>query len=142
MNVRKAAVATFVLSVISVSGPEFLPACFGSPVGQAQVAGQPAVARRIGAIKAMQGNTITLAPDSGPDVAVTVQPSARILRIAPGERDLKNATPVQLQDLQVGDRVRVRGQASADGASIAALEPSAATQQRRPGLIPGRLFHT
>jgi hypothetical protein len=122
MNVRKAAVATFVLSVISVSGPEFLPACFGSPVGQAQVAGQPAVARRIGAIKAMQGNTITLAPDSGPDVAVTVQPSARILRIAPGERDLKNATPVQLQDLQVGDRVRVRGQASADGASIAALE--------------------
>jgi hypothetical protein len=122
MNVRKSAVATFVLSVISVSGPEFLPACFGSPVGQAQVAGQPAVARRIGAIKAMQGNTITLAPDSGPDVAVTVQPSARILRIAPGERDLKNATPVQLQDLQVGDRVRVRGQASADGASIAALE--------------------
>jgi hypothetical protein len=122
MNVRKAAVATFVLSVISVSGPEFLPACFGSPVGQAQGAGQPAVARRIGAIKAMQGNTITLAPDSGPDVAVIVQPSARILRIAPGERDLKNATPVQLQDLQVGDRVRVRGQASADGASIAALE--------------------
>jgi hypothetical protein len=122
MNVRKSAVVTFVLSVISVSGPEFLPACFGSPVGQPQVAGQPAVARRIGAIKAMQGNTITLAPDSGPDVAVTVQPSARILRIAPGERDLKNATPVQLQDLQVGDRVRVRGQASADGASIAALE--------------------
>jgi hypothetical protein len=44
------------------------------------------------------------------------------LRIAPGEKDLKNATPVQLSDLQVGDRIRVRGQASADGASIAALE--------------------
>jgi len=53
---------------------------------------------------------------------VTVQPNAHIVRIAPGERDLKNAAPVPLQDLQVGDRVRVRGQASADGTSIAALE--------------------
>ena len=41
--------------------------------------------------------------------AVTVQPNARILRITPGAKDLKNATPLQLQDLQVGDRVRVRG---------------------------------
>ncbi len=61
-------------------------------------------------------------PDSGPEIAVTVQPNARLLRIAPGEKDLKNATPVQLQDLQVGDRIRVRGQASADAKSIAALE--------------------
>jgi hypothetical protein len=63
-----------------------------------------------------------LTPDSGPEVAVTVQPNARILRIAPGAKDLKNAAPVQLQDLRVGDRVRVRGQESADGTSIAALE--------------------
>jgi hypothetical protein len=122
MNAKKIAIATLVFSVTGWSGAEFLPACFASAVGQAQVAGQPAVARRIGAIKAINGNAITLTPDSGPDVAVTVQPNARILRIAPGEKDLKNAAPVQLQDLQVGDRVRVRGQASADGASIAALE--------------------
>jgi len=122
MNAKKIVIATLVFSVIGWSGAEFLPACFASAVGQAQVAGQPAVARRIGAIKAINGNAITLTPDSGPDVAVTVQPNARILRIAPGEKDLKNAAPVQLQDLQVGDRVRVRGQASADGASIAALE--------------------
>lgn len=122
MTAKKAAIATFVLSVISVSGTEFLPACFASAMGQAQDAGQPAVARRIGAIKAIHGNAITLAPDSGPEVAVTVQPNARLLRIAPGEKDLKKATPVQLQELQVGDRVRVRGQASADGTSIAALE--------------------
>ena len=80
------------------------------------------MARRIGAIKTIHGNAITLTPDSGPDVAVTVQPNARIMRIAPGEKDLKNAAPVPLQELQVGDRVRVRGQASADGTSIAALE--------------------
>jgi Domain of unknown function (DUF5666) len=126
MNTTKAAIATVVFSIISpvvsVCGLLLLPACFGSAVGQAQTAGQPAVARRIGAIKAITGNAITLTPDSGPDLAVTVQPNARILRIAPGEKDLKNATPVQLSDLQVGDRIRVRGQASADGASIAALE--------------------
>ncbi|MFZ1139151.1 MAG: DUF5666 domain-containing protein [Candidatus Sulfotelmatobacter sp.] len=122
MNAKQAAIATFVITIVSMSGTEFLPACFGYAIGQAQVAGQPAVARRIGAIKTISGNAITLTPDSGPDVAVTVQPNARILRIAPGEKDLKNAAPVQLQDLQVGDRVRVRGQASADGTSIAALE--------------------
>lgn len=122
MHAKKLAIATFVFSVISVSGVKFLPAGFASAVGQAQVAGQPAIARRIGAIKAMNGNALTLTPDSGPDVAVTVQPNARILRIAPGEKDLKNAAPVQLQDLHVGDRVRVRGQASADGATMVALE--------------------
>jgi len=89
---------------------------------QAQQAPATALARKIGAIKAVNGNNLTLTPDSGPEVAVTVQPNARILRIAPGEKDLKNATPIQLQDLQVGDRVRVRGQASTDGNSIAALE--------------------
>lgn len=81
-----------------------------------------AIARRIGAIKAINGNSITLAPTTGPEVAVTVQPNARIVRIAPGEKDLKNATPVQLQDLQVGDTIRARGTASDDGKSIAALE--------------------
>ena len=122
MHTTKTAVPIFVLSVISASGLNFLPACFGSAIAQAQVAGQAAVARRIGAIKTISGNAITLAPDSGPEVSVTVQPNARILRIAPGEKDLKNATPIPLQELQVGDRVRVRGQASGDGASIAALE--------------------
>jgi hypothetical protein len=122
MNAKQTMIATFVISLIGVPGTLLLSTCFAFPVGQTQVAGESAVARRIGAIKAINGNTITLAPDSGSEVTVTVQPNARILRIAPGEKDLKNATPVQLQDLQVGDRVRVRGQASSDGTSIAALE--------------------
>jgi hypothetical protein len=110
------------LLVVPLVGAAFAPASFASPVPQAEGAGQPAVARRIGAIKAINGTTITLTPDSGPDIAVTVQPNARILKIAPGAKDLKDAATVQLTDLRVGDRVRVRGQASADGTSIAALE--------------------
>jgi hypothetical protein len=122
MKAKRATIATFVLSVVGVPGASGMPAEFAPSMGQAQDAGQPAVARRIGAIKTINGNAITLAPDSGPEVAVTVQPNARLLRIAPGAKDLTNATPIQLQDLQAGDRVRVRGQATPDGSSIAALE--------------------
>ena len=65
--------------------------------------------RRIGAVKAVNGTVITLTPDSGSDLKVTVQPATRIVRIAPGEKDLKNATPIELQRVQVDDRVLVGG---------------------------------
>lgn len=94
---------------------------FRAPLLQAQEPSPSALARRIGAIKAIQGNTLTLTPDSGGDVSVTVQPNARILRIEPGAKDLKSATPVTLQELHIGDRVRVRGQATAPN-SMAAVE--------------------
>jgi hypothetical protein len=90
------------------------------PAPQAQTAPAPPSARRIGAIKAISGTSITLTPDSGPEVNVNVLPTTRLLRIAPGEKNLKNATPLRLQDLQVGDRILVGGQASDDAKSIAA----------------------
>src|SRR5262249_6224609 len=62
-----------------------------------------------------------LTPDSGGEITATIASSTKILRVPPGEKDLKNATPLQTQDLQPGDRVLVRGQASADGHTIAAL---------------------
>ena len=88
--------------------------------GLAQTAGQSAIAKQIGTIKVISGNTITLSPESGADVPVTVEDSARILRLNPGDKDLKNAAPIQLPDLKVGDKVRVRGHAVGQG--IAALE--------------------
>jgi hypothetical protein len=117
---KNAAIVAFLSMVMGVSAASFSSESFASAIPQD--AAQPAIARRLGAIKAINGSTITLAPDSGPEIAVTVQPNARLLRIAPGEKDPKNATPIQLSDLQVGDRVRVRGTASADASSIAALE--------------------
>src|SRR6266498_2889111 len=83
-------------------------ATLGAGRASAQDAAPGTVARRIGAIKVIHGNALTLTPDSGAEIAVTVQPNTRILRIAPGEKDLKNATLVQLLELQAGDRVRVR----------------------------------
>src|SRR5208282_6653249 len=68
----------------------------------------------------INGTVITLTPDSGPDLSVALQATTRILRIAPGEKDLKNATPIQLQDLQIGDRILVVGKASDDNLSLVA----------------------
>jgi Domain of unknown function (DUF5666) len=91
------------------------------PVSSGQQQGTaPAATRRIGAIKAISGTSITLTPDAGVEVSVVVQETTHIRRIAPGEKNLNNATAVQLQDLQVGDRILVAGQASADGKSITA----------------------
>lgn len=74
----------------------------------------------LGAIQAIQGSTITLKPDTGPAVDVVVQGAVRILRVAPGQTDLKNAAAIQFADLQLGDRILVRGIPSADGQSLTA----------------------
>ena len=88
---------------------------------QAQEAAQQSIAKSIGTIKAVNGSTLTL-DSSGSEVAISVQAGARILQLAPGAKDLKNAMPLQVQDLKVGDTIRARGTASADGKSLAALE--------------------
>ena len=117
MNAR-VSVLTFALAGLPLAASWAVPLA----PGLAQDSEQSTVAKRIGTIHAINGSTITLTPGSGAEVSVTVQPNARILRIAPGEKDLKNATPIQLQDLQAGDKIRVRGRASDDAKSIAALE--------------------
>jgi hypothetical protein len=86
-----------------------------------EASGGSGTAKHIGSIKAIAGDVITLTPDSGPEIEVTVQASTHIVRIAPGEKTLKNAIPVQLQDLQVGDRILVAGKASDEAKAITAV---------------------
>jgi hypothetical protein len=95
------------------------PACHGMSSTQ-QAPGASTASRRVGTIKALNGTEVTLTPDSGADLKVSVMPTAHIFRVAPGEKDLKNATPIQLQDLQIGDRILVAGKASDDNLSLAA----------------------
>ena len=83
--------------------------------------GDTQVTRAVGSIKSIQGGSLTVAPDSGGEINVTLAGFTKILRVPPGEKDLKNAVPLAAQDLQPGDRVLVRGQASTDGHSMAAL---------------------
>ena len=115
-NSAVVATAAIIVFFTAIAADNFASASSSPP----QEAGQSAVTRRIGAIKAVNGTTITLAPDSGPEVSITISPTTRILQVAPGEKTLKNAVPVQLTDLQVGDRILVGGVASADAKSITA----------------------
>lgn len=121
-NKKNTTIVALLSCMMGVAGWSFSPSSFASVAGHPQSSGQAAIAKRIGVIKTISGNVLTLAADSsGPEITVTVQPSARPMRLG-ADKDLKNATPIQLQDLQVGDTIRARGQASDDGKSIAALE--------------------
>ncbi len=119
---------TFICAALSISPanaqrPALLTASAGWRPALAQNApSQPSVARVIGVIKAINQNILTVAPSTGPEITAVVQPNAHILKLEPGEKDVKNATPIQLQDLQVGDTVRVRGFAAQGATSIPALE--------------------
>jgi hypothetical protein len=74
----------------------------------------------VGTIKSISGHTITLTTDAGNDVTVLVEEVTRLVRIAPGQKDLKEAAPIQLQDVQAGDRILVRGKLADDGKSVLA----------------------
>jgi Domain of unknown function (DUF5666) len=72
-------------------------------------AAAPAGSRKVGTVKSITGNTLVIKPDAGADTNVTVADSTRIVRLAPGQTDLKSATPMALNEVQVGDRMLVRG---------------------------------
>ena len=104
-------------------GALVLIAFFMAPaVAFAQETPAPAAgtARAIGTIVVIDGNTITVKTDSGTEMKVTVPESARLVKTAPGQKDLKGATVIQVHDLQVGDRALVRGIAGEGSNAITA----------------------
>src|SRR3979409_1744525 len=66
--------------------------------------GDAQVAKAVGTIKSIQADSITVAAESGceSDIIAKLTGSTKILRVPPGEKDLKNATALQVQDLQTG----------------------------------------
>ena len=73
------------------------------------------VARYLGSITAINGDTLTVKTDAG-DVHQVQVPSTTILkRIAPGEKDLTKAEPLDYSGLAVGDRVLVTLDPNATG---------------------------
>ena len=92
-------------------------AALGAPAASAQA---PNAARAVGTIKSISGNNIILSTDTGGDVTVAVQEGARLLRVEPGQKDLKEAVPISLQELLPGDRILVRGQLAQDGKTVLA----------------------
>ncbi|MGH9528289.1 MAG: DUF5666 domain-containing protein [Terriglobales bacterium] len=100
-----------IIAATALAQGQSVPTSDGRPV---------AASRPVGAVKSINGNQVTLTTDSGSEINVTFQDSTRILRTAPGQNTLKGATAMPLTELQVGDRVLVRGTPSDDGKSIVA----------------------
>ena len=87
-----------------------------APVNQGTVKSPPA----LGTINSISGNSLILTSDAGAEMTVDVRDSTKIVRIAPGQKDLKDAQPIALTDLQIGDRILVRGKAADDNKTFSA----------------------
>src|SRR5580704_8977196 len=90
-----------------------------SPAQQAPAQSQSPPTQQVGTVKAINGSTLVLTPDSGSEVTVTVQDTTKIVQVAPGQKDLKSAVAIHLEDLQPGDRILVRSRPGPDGKSAA-----------------------
>jgi len=111
---------------ISVQFPALRRTCFVRAsfavlllVGTAALAQAPA-AKAVGTVKSVSGNSVVITSDSGAESTITFADAARIVKAAPGLTDLKNAAPIQISDIQVGDRIFARGQSGDNGALVAA----------------------
>ena len=102
-----------VLFALTLAGPGYVGAQ-GKP---ASASGDAQIAKAVGTIKSIEADSITVAAESAGEgeISARLTSSTKILRVPPGEKDLKNATALESQDLQIGDRVLVRGQASTAG---------------------------
>jgi len=126
------------LGLLLLIANSFAPAYGAAGLPQAaQIPASPA-GRSLGTIKTINGNDITLTTDTGAVVSVTAQDSTRFLQIEPGEKDLKNAAKISLQDLQAGDRILAIGQPSSDGhimaSSIMAMKHAALAAKQQSEL--------
>jgi hypothetical protein len=82
-------------------------------IGNCASAQTPAAPRNrvIGVVSAVDSaaNILSIKTDAGDVYAISVSPEAKLLRLAPGEKDLSKAQAIQFTDIAVGDRVLAQG---------------------------------
>ncbi len=84
--------------------------------------------RFVGTVTAINGSTITVKTDAGDSKQVEVPATAVMKRLAPGQKDMSAAETIQLTDLATGDRVLVKLDPNATGATPQALQVVAMKQ--------------
>ena len=91
--------------------PKFLRCALGVFVVCLAAAQTASKSRIIGAITSVDAGKkqLVVKADDGSSTSVQLDDATKLLRVAPGEKDLTKATPIQPSDLAVGDRVLVRG---------------------------------
>lgn len=110
----------------AVLGAGLMVSCVVGVAGSAAFsqapAGPPAAAgRQIGTVVSLGGNSLVLRSDAGQQVSVSVPDGARILQLAPGSTNLKEAQAITLADIAMGDRILVTGKPGSDAGSFEAL---------------------
>jgi co-chaperonin GroES (HSP10) len=92
-----------------------------SVAAQANPGSQSTAQRVIGVLKSINGNSIVVTSDAGNDVSAVLSPETRLLRVAPGQKDLSGATSLRPEDLKVGDRILVRGTPQSTATQLQAI---------------------
>ncbi|HSK45455.1 MAG TPA: hypothetical protein VLA83_16370 [Candidatus Binatia bacterium] len=85
------------------------------PAGADSQSSAGAAVKNVGAVKSISGKNLVLKTDAGPEITISVPDSARVVRLGPGQTDLKSAPAIALAEIQVGDRMLLRGRAGANG---------------------------
>jgi len=111
----------FVFAALSFVSMSIFPLVHPPRALAAASQGPPAVVRALGSVKSISGNALVLTEDSGKETSISIDSNTRLVRVEPGAKDLKNAEPLALPDLQPGDRILVRGVLAPDGKSLHAL---------------------
>jgi hypothetical protein len=84
------------------------------PAGEASPAAGAAV-KNVGVVKSIKEKSLVLKTDAGPEITISVADSARIVRLAAGQTDLKSAPSITFAEIQVGDRMLLRGRPGTNG---------------------------
>lgn len=82
---------------------------------------QTPVAKATGTVKSVSESSVVITSDAGQESTITFANSSRIFKAAPGQTDIKNAAAIQVQDIQIGDRIFAKGQPGENSGLVASL---------------------
>ncbi|SEF98653.1 hypothetical protein SAMN05421819_1573 [Bryocella elongata] len=108
-TVRTAVLFTASLAIASVA---MIPA--------EMVAQATATPHQSGTVKSVEGDSLTVTNAAGQDYTVKVPAGVSILNVPPGAKSLSTATPGQISDVAVGDKVIVTGTDGDTGTTLTA----------------------
>jgi len=76
--------------------------------------------KAMGAVVSIEPTGFTIQTDAGTRLTVLLSSQAILVRVPPNEKTLKNATKINAGDINVGDRIQVRGHISDDQKTLLA----------------------
>jgi len=85
------------------------------PAAESSQPAAGAVVKNVGVVKSISGKTLVLKTDPGPEITVSVLDGTHMVRLAAGQTDIKSAPAITFAEIQVGDRLLLRGRSDANG---------------------------